>query len=215
MYLDHQAAQTLASHLRARGYAAIADQHLCTITLRRRQETVTVGQGYGPKQVCSEDLRSSSPETVQKALDWVRKIVRLRGRPKSVYRSVETRRNSLDNDFDDILFRSKTLSRCPNPSDAELRQYAPLVRRVAKHVWNRFRRQMLAFGYEAEDLETYGMVHLTTALHRYRTGNQARDEAIIGRYVTQRLMEVVRKVKRKAMQCSADSEVRSWSELRD
>lgn len=215
MYLHLQAAQTLVSHLRAQGYEASADSDNVTITLPRRQERLTVGFDYGPRQVSSLDLRSANPDAIQKALDHVRRVARLRSRPISVYRDVEQRRNTLEDDFDDVLFRSKALARCPNPSHADMQHYAPLVKRISKSVWSRFRKPLLAFGFESEDMESYGLVHLTTALHRYRIGKASYDEAVVGRYVTQRLMEIVRKVKRKALQCSADSEVRSFVELRN
>ncbi len=215
MVLNHQAAQTLVSHLRAQGYKATADKQIVTITLSKRQVSIEVGDSYGQQAVSGDDVRSANPQTIQKALDWVRQIARLRARPHSTYRPMELKRNTLEDNFDDILFRSKVFSRCPNPSAEDLREYMPLVKRISKHVWNRFRKPLLAFGFESEDMETYGLVHLTTALHRYRTGDLEHDKAIVGRYVTQRLMEIVRKVKRKAMQCSADSEVRSFVELQN
>ncbi len=215
MYLDHQAAQTLVSHLRALGYLATADQSVVSIKLRKRQGLIRIADDYGPQEVCSKDLRSADPVAVQRALDWVKKILKLRSRPKSVYRKVDAARSTLEDNFDDILFRTKIFSRCPNPTMADLAQYGPIVKRISKHVWNRFRKPLLAFGFESEDLETYGLVHLTTALHRYRTGNQEYDVAIISRYVTQRLTEIVKKVRRKGLQCTAESEVRSWVELRN
>lgn len=213
MYLYQQAAQTLVSHLRAQGLQATADRDIVTLVRNGSQVSITVTDRNAAREVNQEDLRSADPTRIQTALDHVSKTLGLRWKPRVVYRSVEQRRNTLGDNFDDILLRSPMLSRCPNPSRAELEQYGPLVRRIAKSVWCRFRRPLLAFGMEIDDLQTYGLMHLVTALHRYRTGKQEYDEAVIGRYVLQRLMEVVRKVKRKGMQCSADSEVRSWVEV--
>jgi hypothetical protein len=215
MHIDYQAAQTLGSHLRAQGYLATVNNATVTLKLRRRQVTLSTGDSYGPQTVSSADLRSADPGDVQRALDWVKKIAGLRTRPHSVYRRVAPKRSSLGDDFDDILFRTKIFSRCPNPSPEDLAQWRPRIRQISRKIWGRFRRPLLAFGFEAEDLETYGLVHLTTALHRYRTGRQEYDEAVISRYVTQRLTEIVKKVQRKGLHCSADSEVRSWAELRD
>jgi hypothetical protein len=215
MYLYQQAAQTLVSHLTAQGYKASADQNVVTIVLKRRQGQVSVGSSYGPRQVDYQDLRSADPECIQRALDWVRQTVGLRAKGRSVYRNVESRRSTLEENFDDILFRSKIFSRCPNPSTSDLQQYIPLVKKISKSVWGRFRKPLLAFGFESEDMETYAMVHLVTALHRYRTGDPERDTAIIGRYITQRLTEIIRKTKRKAMRCTADSEIRNFSELKN
>lgn len=170
---------------------------------------------YGPQEVGSTDLRSANPEVVQRALDHVRKVLKLRARPKSVYREIESTRSTLEDNFDDILMRTKIFSRCPNPSAEDMAYWRPRVKRIAKHVWNRFRKPLLAFGFESEDLETYGLVHLTTALHRYRTGAQEYDDAIVSRYVTQRLTEIVKKVRRKGLLCSAEAEVRSFVELRN
>lgn len=214
MYLA-QAAQTLASHLRAQGYSATADQEVVTVSLRRRQGTVRVADAYGPQEVSSADLRSANPEAIQRALDHVRKVCRLRARPKSVYREVGESRSTLEDNFDDILMRTKIFSRCPNPSAADMARWQPRIKKIAKHVWNRFRKPFLAFGFESEDLETYGLVHLTTALHRYRTGHEGYDDIVISRYVTQRLTEIVKKVRRKGLLCSAEAEVRSFVELRN
>lgn len=214
MYLYQQAAQTLVSHLRAQGLQATADRDIVTLIQNGSQVSITVTDNNGDREVSQEDLRSADPARIQTALVHVSKTLGLRWEPRVVYRAVERRRNTLGDNFDDILLRAPMLSRCPNPTRAELDQYSPLVRRISKSVWCRFRKQLLAFGLEIEDLQTYGLMHLVTALHRYRTGKQDYDDAVIGRYVLQRLMEVVRKVKRKSMQCSADSEVRSWTEVR-
>lgn len=210
-----QAAQTLVSHLRAQGIAASAQENTVTIGNAGRQQKLSVGFGYGPRRICANDLRSARPERIQRALEAVQDKTRIAIDTGGAYRQIEAKRAGLDANFEDIIFRSKIFSKCPNPTPAEMTAWLPVVRRAARNVFYKFRSPLLAFGYEAEDMESLGLVHLTTALHRYRTGNQDRDRAVIARYITQRLTEIVRKVQRKGRRCSASADVRSFVELRE
>ena len=210
-----QAAQTLVSHLRAQGISASAEEHTVTIGNPGRQQKVTVGFGYSGGRVDASDLRSARPERIQRALQAVQDITRIAFDTTGAYRQIEAKRAGLDANFEDIIFRSKIFSKCPNPTSAQLRAWLPVVRRAAKHVFYKFRTPLLAFGYEVEDMESLGLIHLTTALHRYQSGDPGRDKAVIGRYITQRLTEVVRKVQRKGRRCTASSDIRSFVELRE
>lgn len=210
-----QAAQTLVSHLTAQGVTATAQGTTVTIDFDGRQESLDISSSYGPRQLDAADLRSAAPERIRRALEACVRITGISLDTSGHYRNVESRRAGLGANFEDIIMRAKIFSRCPNPSNAEILKWTPVVRRTARQVFGRFRAPLLAFGYEAGDMESLGLVHLTTALHRYRSGDPKKDGAVIGRYVKQRLVEVVRKVQRKGRRCSASADVRSFTELRE
>ena len=189
-------------------------ENIVSINDGGRQVEIRTGIGY-TDTIDADDLRSASQERISRALQAVVAQTGLALDTGGVYRKVGARRASLDTGFDDICFRSKILSKAPNPTDAEILAWRPAVKKIANRVWYRFRVPLLAFGYEACDLESLGLVHLITALHRYRSGNPDKDAAIVGRYVNQRLIEVVRKVQRKGRRCTASSEIRSFAELHE
>jgi hypothetical protein len=210
-----QAAQTLVSHLRAQGIASVAQDDIVIIDIVTRQQEIRIGVGYGPECIDVNDLRSARPDCIQRALEAVKRITGLPMETSGSYRKIDAKRAGIGANFEDIIFRSKIFSKCPNPSSSDLAAWRPYVKRIAQHVFYKFRAPLLAFGYDADDMESLGLVHLTTALHRYRSGEPERDRAVIGRYVTQRLTEVVRKVQRKGKRCTASHEVRSFIEVRE
>ncbi len=205
--LNMQAAHTLASHLKAHGYSASVQGDQVTIDDAGRQVDAS------PRPEEYEDLRSADPVASCRAVNAALGRASLPPIASTVYRKVDARRAKLDENFEDILFRTKSLSRCPNPDNAELMRYAPLAKRAAVRVFSRFRLPLKAFGLETEDMETFAMVHLVTAIHRYKVGDDAQDEKVLGRYLKQRLMEIVRKVQRKSLQCSADTRQRNFADV--
>ncbi len=205
--LNCQAANTLASHLKAHGYIVSVQGGQVSIHDASRQVDAS------PRPEEYDALRSSDPVA---ACIAVNAALARAGRPpitSTVYRVVASRRAKLDDDFEDILFRTKTLARCPNPDAKEMARYAPLAKKTAHRVFARFRLPLKAFGLESEDMETFAMVHLVTALHRYKENDEHRDEIVMGRYLKQRLTEIVRKVQRKSLQCSADTRQRSFADV--
>lgn len=204
---DHQALHTLASHLQAHNVSATIQGDHIVITNGDSQIRVT------PTATDCANLRSSNAEQTQQAVNSCLAQAGLPGVTSTTYRPVAMRRSRLDSNFEDIVLRSKILAKCPNPSEEVMRQFTPLARRVARRVFLRFKFPLKAFGYERDDLESVAMVHLVTALHRYRCGDPERDTIIVGRYLRQRLTEVVRKVQRKSLRCSSDTRMRSFSDI--
>lgn len=205
--LQRQAVQVLASHLEAQGFC-----------VQRSKDHLTVSDGGSQADVQPEgqeidDLRSSSPDLVLLAANAALRRAGLRQLNSTTYRLTTSPKANLGDNFEDILMRSKALARCPNPPPATLARYAPIARRMAAGVYRRFKVPLLAFGYDLDDLRSLAMVHLVTAIHRYRCGDESRDEAILACYVRQRLMEVVSKIRRKARRCTADLEKRSFADF--
>jgi len=202
-----QAAQTLASHLRAHGHTVEVQGDQVTLSNATRQVDVT------PSRRDCEALRSADADAAQRAINTALRKAGLQPQAMATYRKTLDHRARLDDNFEDIVLRTRTLARCPNPAPEVLRRFEPLARRTANRVFLRFRLPLKAFGYEREDLESVAMVHLVTAIHRYRCGDDERDTMILGRYIRQRLTEVVRKVQRKAKQCSSDTRQRSFADV--
>lgn len=204
---QRQAVQVLASHLEAQGFC-----------VQRSTDYLTVNDGSLQADVQPEgqeltDLRSSKPDLVLLAANAALRRAGLRQLNSTTYRVTASPKATLGDNFEDVLMRSKSLARCPNPPADVLARYAPIARRMAGTVYRRFKTPLLAFGYDLEDLRQLALVHLVTAIHRYRCGDEERDEAILACYVRQRLMEGVRKIQRKARLCTADLEKRSFTEL--
>lgn len=202
-----QAAHTLASHLRAHGLSVDVQGDHVIINDAGRQVSVLPDAQEGAA------LRSASSEKSLAAINAILGRAGLPGVESAVYRTMATKRARLDSNFEDIVLRSKTLARCPNPEPAIFKQFEPLAKRTAGRVFLRFRLPLKAFGYEREDLESVALVHLVTAIHRYRIGDEERDTMVLGRYLRQRLMEVVRKVQRKSLRCSSDTRTRSFADV--
>ena len=202
-----QAAHTLASHLRAHGYHVNVQGIHITLSHGDCQVEVTP-----TAKECGAICSSDSQATLQ-AINSVLRRAKLPAIESATYRPILTKRARLDSDFEDIVLRSKMFARCPNPDPQVMKLFEPLARRTAGRVFLRFRLPLKAFGYEREDLESVALVHLVTAIHRYRVGDVERDTMVLGRYLRQRLMEVVRKVQRKALQCSSDSRTRNFADV--
>lgn len=204
---DAQAAYTLASHLRAHGMTACVRGSDVILDSAGSQISVT------PHPSEYADIRSAQPEAVLQAVNACLARAGHPGINSTTYRPVSTKRARLDTDFEDIVLRSKALARCPNPDPAVIKKFEHLARRTAGRIFLRFKLPLKAFGYEREDLESVAMVHLVTAIHRYRVGDEERDAVVLGRYLRQRLVEVVRKVQRKSLQCSSDTRMRNFGDV--
>lgn len=205
--LQRQAVQVLASHLEAQGFC-----------VQRLSDHLTVNDGclqadVKPRGREIANLRSAKPDLVLLAANSVLCRGGLRQLESTTYRVTNRPKANLGDHFEDILMRSKSLARCPNPPPATLARYAPVARRTAAKVFRGFRVPLLAFGYDIDDLRSLAMIHLVTGIHRYRCGDEVRDEAILACYIRQRLMEIVGKIQRKAKRCTADLEKRSFGDF--
>ncbi len=205
--INTQAVHTLASHLRAHGHAVAVQGDHVIIT----RDDCQIAVEPSPEECVA--LRSADSGKALLAVNAALARVGVDAIGSIIYRTAASRRARLDDNFEDIVLRSKMLARCPNPEPGVFKQFEPMARRTAGRVFLRFRLPLKAFGYDREDLESVAMVHLITAIHRYRVGDEERDTMVLGRYVKQRLMEVVRKVQRKSLRCSSDTRTRSFTDL--
>jgi len=207
MLKQKQAAHILASHLTAHGHQVRISSRSLILTVNNKEVKIAM------KKIPSDDLMSSSPELHLRSVNEILSSVGAKNVDTTIYRAVLPRRAKMADDFEDIIFRAKGFSRCPNPPAAIMAKYDSIAKKVAKSVFFRFKLPLLAIGYDEDDMGTVARVHLITAIHRYRTGDHERDSAIITRYLRQRLTEVVRKCQKKSLNCSADTRQRCFAQL--
>lgn len=171
---------------------------------------VRIGTGYLPGQLDLNDLRSNQEHKLERALGVVAEYLTIPTLKFKRPNHSGIKRGTLENSFEPVIFREKTFQNAPNPDPKLIKKWMPVAFKHARNAWYRYARHLLSFGYEKEDMESISLVHLTTFLHRYATGQEDTDNKNLHRFMKQRMTEVVYKIRRKATGCSCD-----WSQRVD
>jgi hypothetical protein len=199
-----QAANTLCSHLKANGVEATRDGSIVTITTDSGQHQICIGTGYNPetKQLDIADLRSNKQTRLKTVFDYLKEYTGVLV-DMTTHRVHEDnwKKGTLKNNFEAVLFREKTFRNAPNPDPVVFKRLEPVAVKYGRKLFFKYRKHMLAFGYESEDFESIARVHLITFIHRYMTGDEAEDNKNLSRFMKQRMTEIVYKIIRKSDAC--------------
>lgn len=222
-----QAANTLASHLRSNGIRCVQEQQVLLVGgsdfdfLPSTSDILKVYIGdqnrdvEGGIEVAASDIRSvNGLVAIHKAIEFrVGAAINIQPRPEGA-----VGRANISDDFDLILMRHRTFRRTPNPDPQEFKRFQPIARKVAKSIYYKFKPVFAAFGYDEEDVEQVGLIHLTNFLHAYKSGvSESHDKNLCIRFLRQRLQEAAKKIDRHARESctSGYGQSESWDAMQE
>lgn len=141
---------------------------------------------FGPGGEVEVDVEAVLSKSFERSIEEARRLMSCLGRvPSGLERIPPTRRAHAD----DLLARSMKLTafaKAPNPPEALMKEYLPIVKREANRAWRRCTTLNQSLLLEPGDYLCVGMVFLVNYLHRYQDlSNESRNRANLTLYLQQ------------------------------
>lgn len=143
--------------------------------------------------VSAEALSSPNKVTALKAFHEITETAGY-GKPIPVDRGPDPEHKlNLDDEFELVAMRHREFRLAPNPSEATLKRYLPIVNNVVRHYFNspKNRSLFLACGYTEDDLKTFALIWTTNYIHKYTIANDDNydNEKLLTTHLKQRFNE--------------------------